>query len=375
MAFNNDIADEYNPIFTLPPEEELQFAKFLMNCVADAVFWLEPDARFFYVNDWACRLLGYSREELLSLTMHDVALGLPAEVWSDQWRSLKQHGSLTFESQYRTKAGRILSLEIAFIYGSYHGREFGCVFAREKTTEVELRSSLEQEKKSSQLRAQFICMLSHEIRTSLNLVSFSTSLLKRHSQQWTEDKKRPHLDGIQSVVEQIEHLLDDVLLIGKAEAGKLNFEPIPLDLHQFCCDLVAQMQLMSNISQHSITFVSQGNCKVANIDKKLLQPILTNLLNNAIKYSPSSSTVDLELCCRDGNVIFQIKDAGIGIPAADRQRLFEPFHRGSNVGDVPGTGVGLAVVKKLVDLHGGQIAVVNEVGGTTFTVTLPLLSQ
>jgi signal transduction histidine kinase len=108
------------------------------------------------------------------------------------------------------------------------------------------------------------------------------------------------------------------------------------------------------------------------VDKKLLQLILTNLLDNAIKYSPAGSTVDLELSCQDEKVIFQIKDAGKGISAADHCRLFEPFHRGSNVGDVPGTGLGLAVVKKLVELHCGQIAVASVVGvGTTFTVTLP----
>lgn len=375
MASDNDITDEYKPNSILLPEEELQFAKFLMNSVTEAVLWLEPDARFIYVNDRACRLLGYSREELLSLTMHDVAPDLPAEVWSQRWRSLKQHGSLTFKSQYRTKVGRLLPVEIAFIYGSYHGTEFSCVFASEKTTEVKLREALKQEKKRSQLRAQFICILSHEIRTSLNLVLFSTSLLRRYSQQWTDEKKQPHLEGIQSIVEQSARLLDDVLLIGKAEVGKLNFKPVPLDLHQFCGDLVAQMQLMKNNSQHFITFVNRSNCKVVNMDRNLLQPILTNLLDNAIKYSPTESQIDLELACREGNAIFQIKDAGIGIPAADRQRLFEPFYRGSNVGNAPGTGLGLAVVKKLVDLHDGQIAVVSEVGkGTVFTITLPLFS-
>lgn len=218
-------------------------------------------------------------------------------------------------------------------------------------------------------------MLSHEIRTLLNLVLFPTSLLKRHSQQWTEEKKRPHIDGIQSVIEQLNCLLVDVLLTGKAEAEKLNFEPTPLDLYQFCKNLVTQMQLIGNSSRHSINFVNQSSCKVVNMDKKLLQPILTNFLDNTSKYSPNGSQVDLELSDREGNAIFQIKDTGIGIPAADRQRLFELFHWGSNVGNIPGTGVGLAVVNKLVDLHGGQIAVVSEVGkGTIFTITLPLFN-
>lgn len=138
MTFDNVIPDQRDPPFRVQPQEELQFAKFLVNHFADAVFWLGSDARFLYVNDMACRKLGYSREELLSLTMHDVDPDLQAEVWSEQWRSLKQQGCLTFESRHRTKAGRIFPVEIAVTYLEYHGREFSCAFAREQATEVKL---------------------------------------------------------------------------------------------------------------------------------------------------------------------------------------------------------------------------------------------
>lgn len=236
---------------------------------------------------------------------------------------------------------------------------------------VEIRATLDREKALGEQKECFVSMVAHEFRNPLNIVSFSTSLLKRHSHQWNEQKKLQYLDQIQTAVEQLSHLMDEVLTIGKAEAGQLTFEPKQFNLDQFCRELVAQMQL-SNSSQHNLTFVSRGNCKEVCVDQKLLQPILTNLLENAIKYSPTGSTVNLELCCRKGEVIFQIKDRGIGILATDLQRLFEPFNRGRNVGDIPGSGLGLAVVKKLVEMHGGQITVTSEVGiGTTFTVVLP----
>lgn len=235
----------------------------------------------------------------------------------------------------------------------------------------EIRQALEQEKKLGEQTMHFVSMVAHEFRTPLHIISFSSSLLKRHSYQWTEEKKRSYLDRVQTAAQQLSQLLDEVLLIGRAEAGKLDFAPRALDLEQFCRDLVAEMQLSN--SKHILTFVSQSVYSTACIDKKLLQPILTNLISNAIKYSPPGSTVDLELSCRDGDVIFQIEDAGIGIPAAEQKQLFEPFHRGSNVGDIPGTGLGLAIIKKLVDIHNGQIALASEVGvGTTFTITLPL---
>jgi signal transduction histidine kinase len=111
------------------------------------------------------------------------------------------------------------------------------------------------------------------------------------------------------------------------------------------------------------------------MDEKLLWQILENLLSNALKYSPSGSTVEMALSCFPDRAVFQIRDQGIGIPREDQARLFETFHRATNVGTIAGTGLGLAIVKKCVDIHQGQIAVESEVGvGTTFTVTLPIFN-
>lgn len=246
----------------------------------------------------------------------------------------------------------------------------------------DITNSLPPEKKTPNIIAhkeeigeqkeRFVSMICHEFRSSLNMISFSTSLLKRHLHSWSEEKKLQYLQRVQTTVEQLNQLMDEVFIIDTAQARKLKFEPKPLNLIQFCHDILAQMNL-SQSNQHTVTFVSQGDCQAVCMDKKLLQPILTNLLSNALKYSPKGSTVDMVLSCQDEKVIFQIKDKGIGISKADQQFLFEPFHRGGNVGDRPGSGLGLAIVKKLVDIHGGQIMVESEVTqGTTFTITLPL---
>lgn len=223
-------------------------------------------------------------------------------------------------------------------------------------------------------QAKSLCLakISHELRTPLNIVSFSTDLLRRHIQQWTEEKNCSYLDLIQAAVQQISGFLDKILLYSKVETEILSGEPRRLDLNQFCKDIVTQIQLPTD-DQKSINFVSQCDCTTAYLDPTILQHILTNLLLNAIKYSPAGSMVTFELCCQSGNIIFKIKDMGIGIPLEEQQKIFEPFYRGSNVDDIPGTGVGLSIVKTIVDLHGGQIAVESKVGvGTTFTVKLPL---
>jgi signal transduction histidine kinase len=171
------------------------------------------------------------------------------------------------------------------------------------------------------------------------------------------------------------HLLNKVLLLGKADSGKLQCQPAPLDLEQFCRQLVEELQISTG-EKHEIVFRSKGEFSEAVLDESLLRHIFTNLLSNAIKYSPAGGTVRFELIHQDETAIFQIQDEGIGIPPEDQKRLFQPFDRAKNVGKIPGTGLGLAIVKKCVEAHGGQISVTSEVGvGTTFTVMLPLTSE
>jgi len=179
-------------------------------------------------------------------------------------------------------------------------------------------------------------------------------------------------------------MLDEVLLVGKAEARKLEFNPAPMNVIQFCRSFVEELQQGSG-REHTIIFTLQGlstegemesnssPCTAANLDKKLLQYIVSNLLSNAIKYSPVSSTIQLVLTCQDNQIEIQIQDEGIGIPEEDQLRLFEAFHRAVNVEGIPGTGLGLVIVKNAVDVHGGSITINSKVGeGTTFTVRLPL---
>lgn len=247
--------------------------------------------------------------------------------------------------------------------------------SKRKIAEQEIRNALVKEKELVELKSRFVSMTSHEFRNPLTTIMGSAELLEHYSHKWSDEKKRSHIHRIQATVKQMTQLLNDLLLIGKAEAGKVEFNPAPLDLEQFCLNLVEELQV-GVISEHTITFVSQCRCLEACMDEKLLRHIFSNLLSNAIKYSPAGGTVRFELACQEGEAIFQIQDEGIGIPPEDQQRLFESFHRATNVGQIEGTGLGLAIVKKSVDLHDGKIAMNSEVGaGTTFTVKLPVTSS
>ncbi len=242
-----------------------------------------------------------------------------------------------------------------------------------KQLEAELRSALEKEKELNELKSRFISMTSHEFRTPLSTILSSAELLEHYRHKWTEEKQLTHLHRIQTAVKHMTEMLNDVLVIAKAEAGKLDFRPTPFDLVEYCLYVVEELQLNVN-NQHAITFYSQQKSMPCSMDEKLLGHILSNLLSNAIKYSPTGSNVKFTLTCQAGRAIFEIQDHGIGIPPEDLPCLFESFFRATNVGNIQGTGLGLAIVKKCVDTYQGEISVISEVGlGTTFTVSLPLV--
>ncbi|MBI1242123.1 MAG: PAS domain S-box protein [Nostoc sp. RI_552] len=241
-----------------------------------------------------------------------------------------------------------------------------------KRAEQEICKALEREKELSELRSRFVSMTSHEFRTPLAVISSSTGILKDFGHKLDEERRKKHLDCIQTYVRHTTQLLDDILLINKAENGKLAFDPAPLDLIPFCQQLAEEIQLST--TNHIIIFYSLvQNSLMVNFDKKLIRQILINLLSNAIKYSPQDTTVNFHMDIQDKNVIFNIQDQGIGIPEQDQIKLFESFHRASNVGNIPGTGLGLSIVSKCVELHNGSIAMNSKVGmGTTFSVRIPL---
>jgi signal transduction histidine kinase len=218
-------------------------------------------------------------------------------------------------------------------------------------------------------------MASHEFRTPLSTILASAHLLESCAHKWPEEKRLRNLRRIQAAGKNMTQLLNDILTINRAETGKLECHPQPIDLEKFCLHLVEEMQINAD-SKHKISFVSQGQCIKASVDEKLLRSILTNLLSNAIKYSPQGGEVHLALTCEQKEVIFQIQDQGIGIPPEDLPHLFEPFHRGTNVEHIAGTGLGITVVKKCLDLQGGKISLDSQVGvGTTVTVTIPLPTE
>ena len=245
------------------------------------------------------------------------------------------------------------------------------ILLRSRQLSLQLKAANQELQKHNQLKNRFVSILSHEFRNPLHSLLTSAQILERGDTHFPKEKKQELFQYIRKAVKKMTELIDEVLVISKAEMGKFHLTLTLIDLEKFCRELIAEIQLSTG-NKNSIIFTTQGQCVRSEVDEKLLRYTLNNLLLNAIKYSPSGSNVSLKLICRNSEVIFEIKDEGIGIPKEDQNRLFQAFQRGSNVSNIPGTGLGLAIVKQCVDLHGGQITLTSEIGeGSTFTVTLP----
>lgn len=235
-----------------------------------------------------------------------------------------------------------------------------------------LAQALEQEKMLNRLKSQFVSTVSHEFRNPLAAIRMAVELLEK-GENLSETKKKSYLQRIKTSVRSMNQLMEDVLLMGQAEANRLMFNPAELDLVQFCQTLIEEFSIVEG-SSHRILFQNQGEAACAQIDEKLLRYILTNLLSNAIKYSADGTTIQVSLAIDPAENLarMQIHDQGIGIPEADQSRLFDSFFRASNAYSIQGTGLGLAIVKRCVEAHQGQIQILSQVGvGTTVILTLP----
>ena len=240
--------------------------------------------------------------------------------------------------------------------------------------QVQVEKSLLKTKVSNEEKSQLLSMVAHDIRNPLTTIQGSSEILQYYQHKLTQEKQVQHFERIQSAIDNINQMIEDILILGKAGARKLRFEPISLNAIAFCQSLLEQFQ--STTKQHQLTFCSQKEYSQTYLDGKLLSHILANLLSNAIKYSPEGGNIHLEVCGDEQQMIFRVRDQGIGIPLEYQAKLFQQFERADNVGRIPGTGLGLCIVKQAVDLHKGTITVESQVGkGTTFTVILPVLKE
>jgi len=240
-------------------------------------------------------------------------------------------------------------------------------------SQQELSEALEKEKQLSEIKSSFVSLASHEFRTPLSTVLSSAALIGRYVQTDDQDKREKHIKRIKDSVKHLNDILEDFLSLGKLEEGKIEAQPELFNVSDFLNDLMEEFSDMEKPGQRI-----QLTCEVLDLfftDKKLLRNIVINLLGNAIKFSNEGSTVQLEAYQQDSKLRILVKDEGIGISEADQDQLFDSFFRGKNASNIQGTGLGLHIVKKYLELLRGTISLKSVLdNGTTFIVEIPDLS-
>ena len=213
----------------------------------------------------------------------------------------------------------------------------------------ELEESLEREKELGVLKSRFVTMASHEFRTPLTSINANSDIILRYYDKMSQDDINERLGKIKSEVEDMTTLLEDVLIIGKSDAQKLEYNPELLDIVDLIKSIIAEYQLSESQSRTIIYDLSSPVIMVT-ADEKWIKHIIINLLTNAVKYSGGDQQIDVSIKEDQAGISFSVKDYGIGISKEDIKLLFEPFHRGNNVSNIPGTGLGLVVLQKALDV-------------------------
>ena len=239
-----------------------------------------------------------------------------------------------------------------------------------KKAEEDLRRALEKEKELTELKSRLVSMTSHEFRTPLTTIQTNAELLSIRLSN-PDPKITKHLTRITDEVSKLTRLMEDILLMGRYESGKIIFQPGDTDL-VYLMQEILQIRNQEDKEKRIIQLEVKGNPRLVSVDSNLLTHAIGNLISNSLKYSQGKPAPQMYLNFEETNAVIKIKDHGIGIPQAERNKLFDTFYRASNASNIQGTGMGLVIVKQFIELHQGTVLLESEEGqGTCVTVTLP----
>jgi PAS domain S-box-containing protein len=334
------------------------------------------DGRYVLANEAFLQWTGYRLDEVLGRNSKELALWANPEDREPFWEELRQARFLhERECRVRSRHGKIftmlISADIIEVNRSPHLLTVGLDISQRKQVEGELHRTVAREKELSQLKSSFVSMVSHEFRTPLGIIQSSAELLRDFYERMQRPEREEQLESISRNARRMAGMMEEVLVLSRLDAGKLNFQPAALDLNLFCRRVVDEVLSATN-RRCSIELSLDSVPILAQADERLLGHIFTNLLSNAVKYSEAGATVHFLVERKGHDAVGVVRDRGIGIPEKDQQQLFDAFHRGSNVGTRPGTGLGMLLVKRCAELHGGRVQVNSKIGeGTTVTVTFP----
>lgn len=414
LAFR-DQTEEYNSQLRLA-ESEKKF-KMIFEMSPDAITITKlSDGKLIEFNKGFCSLTGFSREEVLGKTASDLGIWLHPSEREELIKELCSNEMVhSMEMNLHRKDGSILACYLSACVVDIQGekyilsvnrnvnekiqsvreveryrdhleelinlrtselnianRKLLAEIEKEKEVEAKLEETLEKEIELNRLKSRFIATTSHEFRTPLTIILSSAELIQRNMHRLTEEKIAEYSIRIKNSVFYLTKLMEDIIILNKANSGKLKYEPRTINLREIC-DEALEASLLYAKEDHKVFFDYHPEETEFILDERLMKFILSNILCNAFKFSPDGGLVSFIVQNHEKELIFKIEDEGIGIPDEDKTFLFEPFQRSSNCEDIPGTGLGLSIAQKAAELQKGKISLVSKLTkGTVFEVRIPI---
>jgi PAS domain S-box-containing protein len=369
-------------------DRTLRFTQFAVDAAADAAYWIDGKARIIYANNLACQSLGYTRDEILGMTWADFVPGFSLEKWQHIIRSMEKQGTISFETVHKTKAGKLLPIEVKANFLEFEGGKYSCAFARDITERKQNEESLvrmnqylleakEQAEAANRTKSEFLANMSHEIRTPMNGVLGMTELL---AQTGLVDNQRKYLEYIRVSADNLLLIINDILNISKLESGRSEMEVKEFDVDRMIENLLHLLAV--GAQKKGVEVVCYQDPEIPEFlegDEIKIKQVLVNIIGNAVKFTDQGE-IFIEFKKIGGEherllIEFSVSDTGVGIAPEVREKLFKPFMQGdlSYTKKYQGTGLGLAISKKLVELMGGSIGVESQPGrGSRFYFTLTL---
>jgi PAS domain S-box-containing protein len=378
--------------------EELAIAKELRQFIETSstpIFGIDKTG---LINEWnqaSERVTGYQKEEVLGINWL-IFTPKKSEKGARQVLSMVLKGKQTANFEFAIVAKdnkEVILLVNSSTRRDIHGNITGVLAVGQDITELvgyrneleikveertlKLNQALEKQKELNELKSKFVSTASHEFRTPLTAINFAAGSIKKYWGKMEPGIIEQKLYKIENQVLHMTRLLDDVLIVGQAGAGKLKNHPSKVHLGDFMKEIIEEVSI-SQEQSHQIELIDPNNLKenLIFIDKKLGRNVFTNLISNAVKYSGNSKKITVEFSSEKNNLIISVTDFGVGISKKELKTIFHPFSRGQNVDLIQGTGLGLSIAKEAIEIMNGEILIKSALGkGTTFTAKLPKLDN
>jgi PAS domain S-box-containing protein len=375
-------------------QRELRFTQFAIDHAGEAAFWMDKTGKLTYVNDAACASLGYTRQELLELSIPDIDPNFPMEKWAAHWDESREKGSYRIETQHRAKDGRLIPVEVSVNYVCFEGTEYHCSFTRDisrrKADEAARQKLVEELQSKNEELESIVFIASHDLRSPLvNIRGFTGELEKSLvrlkellADEPLSEAVRKKLDALlhedidesMGFIKAGNHKMDILLngLLRLSRAGTAQVCPTELDMHHILKGIISNFRYRTR--QLDMVITVDAALPACRGDAVLVSQVFTNLIENAIKYRSPDRRAAIHVSgeARNGNIVYCVKDNGIGFAPEHAEKVFEIFHRLNPSGDESGEGLGLTIVRRLLKRQGGRAWIESQTDiGTSVYVQLP----